>query len=84
MQGKVRAPFLFLPIQHSSSRVLLHLGTTVWVERVQLMVRQPSIASYVAKFDSDQDLVNEGKTNSQVMDTLHCQSRTKVKVVEWC
>ena len=83
MQGKVRAPFLFLPIQHSS-RVLLHLGTSVWVERVQLMVRQPSIASYVAKFDSDQDLVNEGETNSQVMDTLHCQSRTKVKVVKWC
>ena len=25
------------------------------------MVRQPSIASYVAKFDSAQDLVNEGK-----------------------
>ena len=24
------------------------------------------------------------KTNSQVMDTLHCQSRTKVKVVKWC
>ena len=23
-------------------------------------------------------------TNSQVMDTLHCQSRTKVKVVKWC
>ena len=24
------------------------------------------------------------ETNSQVMDTLHCQSRTKVKVVKWC
>ena len=26
-----------------------------------MMVRQPSVASYVAKFDSAQDLVNEGK-----------------------
>ena len=41
-------------------RVLLHLGSTLWVERVQLMVRQSSIATYVAKFDSAQDLVNEG------------------------
>ena len=23
-------------------------------------------------------------TNSQIRDTLHCQSRTKVKVVKWC
>ena len=57
MQGKVRQVFLAM---HSSVRVLLRLGTTVWVERVQMMVRQASIASYVAKFDSDQDLVNEG------------------------
>ena len=62
MQGKVSR--LFLSSKSStflSVRVLLHLGTTVWVERVQLMVRQPSISSYVAKFDSAQDLVNEGK-----------------------
>jgi len=54
------------------ARVLLHLGTTVWVERVQLMVRQPSIASYVAKFDSAQDLVNEGwaVSNPQHMEAL--------------
>ena len=57
MQGKVRQVFLAM---HSSVRVLLRLATTVWVERVQMMVRQASIASYVAKFDSDQDLVNEG------------------------
>ena len=43
-----------------TDRVLLHLGSTLWVERVQLMVRQSSIATYVAKFDSAQDLVNEG------------------------
>ena len=57
MQGKVRRVFLAM---HFSVRVLLRLGTIVWVERVQMMVRQASIASYVAKFDSDQDLVNEG------------------------
>ena len=57
MQGKVRLVFLAM---HCSVRVLLRLGTILWVERVQMMVRQASIASYVAKFDSDQDLVNEG------------------------
>ena len=57
MQGKVRLVFLAM---HFSVRVLLRLGTILWVERVQMMVRQASIASFVAKFDSDQDLVNEG------------------------
>ena len=68
MQGKVSR--LFLSSKSStflSVRVLLHLGTTVWVERVQLMVRQPSIYSYVAKFDSAQDLVNEGKMKNTLL-----------------
>ena len=68
MQGKVSR--LFLSSKSStfiSVRVLLHLGTTVWVERVQLMVRQPSISSYVAKFDSAQDLVNEGKMKNTLV-----------------
>ena len=27
---------------------------------------------------------NATTTNSQIRDTLHCQSRTKVKMVKWC
>ena len=76
MQGKVSR--LFLSSKSSTFifvRVLLHLGTTVWVERVQLMVRQPSIYSYVAKFDSAQDLVNEGKMKNTLVNWEIMQDR---------
>ena len=53
----------------------MHLGTTVWVERLQMMVRQPSIASYVAKFDSAQDLVNEGKIYQYLVDQKQTQGK---------
>ena len=48
--------------------------------RVVLMIK-------LASDDDDDDFaqsLKRVKTNSQVMDTLHCQSRTKVKVVKWC
>ena len=33
---------------------------------------------------ASQTLNNVHKTNSQIRDTLHCQSQTKMKVVKWC
>ena len=41
-------------------RVLLHMSDTVWLERCQVMVRQPTLAKFVCTFETVSWLVREG------------------------
>ena len=47
-------------------KVLLHMSDTVWLDRCQVMVRQPTWAKFVCTFETVSWLVNEGlaTTNS--------------------
>ena len=42
-------------------RVLLQLAGTVWLDRAQLLVRQPAINRFVCQFETVRDLQDAGK-----------------------
>eukprot|EP00092_Neocalanus_flemingeri_P029610 GFUD01032156.1.p1 GENE.GFUD01032156.1~~GFUD01032156.1.p1 ORF type:complete len:620 (+),score=228.68 GFUD01032156.1:1-1860(+) len=54
-------------------RVLLHMSDTVWLDRCQVMVRQPTLARYVCTFETVSWLVNEGLAtpNTNHMELLY-------------
>ena len=41
-------------------KVLLHMSDTVWLDRCQVMVRQPTLAKFVCTFETVSWLVREG------------------------
>ena len=41
-------------------RVVLHLGSTLWADHLQLLVRQATIATYVSAFDPPAELIATG------------------------
>ena len=73
--------YLYLVFIFEPNIFIFVFGFNFWTEYIHIRIWWSKYYSLTSVFKEAKKLC---MTNSQIRDTFHCQSQTKVKVVKWC